>query len=362
MHITLIAGTRPNFVKIAPIIHEILRRKRLGVDVEYSLIHTGQHYDTRLTDLFFEELNIPEPTVNLGIGSGSQALQTGSMMTGIEAYLLQHPTDLVLVVGDVNSTLAATLSAKKLNIPVAHVEAGIRSHDSSMPEEINRKIVDSICDFYFTTSETATKNLQLEGKKSDSIFFVGNVMIDTLLQNLPHIKDNKTLSRLNLSSKNYFILTIHRPSNVDNKDKLVTVLQNISEQLKDYTIVFPIHPRTESILKETNFKASNIQVIQPLGYLDFISLVNSSKGIITDSGGITEEASIMNIPCITLRSNTERPETCEFGTNVLVGNDVNLLNKSIQKILENNWKQAQPIDKWDGKAAERIVEVLRKMF
>jgi UDP-N-acetylglucosamine 2-epimerase (non-hydrolysing) len=358
MHITLIAGTRPNFVKIAPIIHEILRRKRLGADVEYSLIHTGQHYDTRLTDLFFEELNIPEPTVNLGIGSGSQALQTGSMMTGIEAFLLQNPTDLVLVVGDVNSTLAATLSAKKLNIPVAHVEAGIRSRDTSMPEEINRMIVDAICDMYFTTTEAASSTLVHEGKHIDSIHFVGNVMIDTLLRFSRSAANEELLNTYNLKAKDYLLLTLHRPSNVDDTLYVKKLLTHLSEQAKGQTILFPVHPRTSKILATLDLKCPNLQIVPALGYLDFICLLKSSLGIITDSGGITEEATVLNIPCMTLRTSTERPETCTLGTNVLVGTDFNLMSEGMRSMQNRTWKQSNPIPLWDGRAAERIMDVL----
>lgn len=358
MHITLIAGTRPNFVKISPIIHAILKQKKEGRAIEYRLVHTGQHYDNAMSASFFQELNIPDPAINLEVGSGSQAEQTAAIMIGFEKELLKNPTDLVLVVGDVTSTMACAIVAKKMNLRLAHVEGGIRSFDSTMPEEINRMLTDSITDYFFTTSEFANKNLLAEGHKKENIFFVGNVMIDTLQSMLPKFKKSELFEKNKLQKKKYLVLTLHRPGNVDNAENLEKILKTITENSKDYQIVFPIHPRTSNILKTNSIQIDQLITAAPMSYLEFNYLVQNSFAVITDSGGITEESTVMGIPCLTLRDNTERPETCTVGTNELVGSDPEKLKPALDKLFSGNWKKGGIPELWDGKAAERIVNHL----
>lgn len=361
MKITLVAGARPNFIKIAPIIAELNRIKALGKDINYRLVHTGQHYDDAMSGQFFRDLEIPLPDVNLNCGGGSQAEQTAQILIAFEKELIENPTDLVLVVGDVTSTMACSITAKKLNTKVAHVEAGIRSGDMKMPEEINRIVTDSISDYFFTTSQLAGQNLLQIGKSQQQIFFVGNVMIDTLLKFKPKFKAPQVYNQHKLTDRKYLVLTLHRPSNVDEADALKRQLDFICEQARNFPIVFPIHPRTQQQLELTSLP-KNLIITSPLGYLEFNYLIQNSLGVLTDSGGITEETSIMNIPCITLRENTERPETIEFGTNVLVGKDLEKLKYYMQKLLSNQWKQSQGIELWDGKAAERIIKVITNTF
>jgi UDP-N-acetylglucosamine 2-epimerase (non-hydrolysing) len=362
MKIIIVAGARPNFMKIAPIIHEIEKRQKLNASISYQLVHTGQHYDKNLSDTFFEELNIPPPHINLNVHSGSQAEQTGAIMLGFEKVLQEHATDLVLVVGDVTSTMACTIVAKKAHVDVAHVEAGIRSGDLKMPEEINRMVTDSITDYFFTTSEVANSNLKHSGVSEKNIFFVGNVMIDTLLNNLPRLKKPSVWDELSISEKNYYVLTLHRPSNVDSLAAFSALLKLIVKKAKGAPIIFPVHPRTKKILEKADLTFNNLHYIDPLGYLSFIYLVKNAKAVFTDSGGITEEASILNVPCITFRDSTERPETCELGTNMLVGNDLEAINKAFHLLDTNQWKQAEPIHLWDGKASERIVDQLLLLY
>lgn len=362
MKITIVAGARPNFIKIAPIIHEIKKRKKEGEPISYRLVHTGQHYDKNLSDTFFEELNIPDPDINLNVQSGSQAEQTGAIMQGFEKDLQNNPTDLVLVVGDVTSTMACTIVAKKAHIKVAHVEAGIRSGDMKMPEEINRIVTDSITDYFFTTSKLATSTLLSKGVLNENIFFVGNVMIDTLMKNLPLLKKPTIWNQLSLQKKKYFVLTLHRPSNVDSLDSFSELLKLIVEKSEGIPIVFPVHPRTRKILTDAELTFDNLHYISPLGYRSFIYLIQQSKGVFTDSGGITEEASILNIPCITFRDSTERPETCELGTNMLVGNDSNKINTAFELLFSSQWKKGQPIPLWDGNASERIISHILKLY
>ncbi|MCH2489915.1 MAG: UDP-N-acetylglucosamine 2-epimerase (non-hydrolyzing) [Flavobacteriales bacterium] len=356
MKITLVAGARPNFMKIAPIIHEIERRQQQGVSLSYRLIHTGQHYDKNLSDTFFEELNIPKPNDNLDVKSGSQAAQTGAIMVGFEKELAAHPCDLVLVVGDVTSTMACTIVAKKAHIPVTHVEAGIRSGDMKMPEEINRIVTDSITDYFFTTSQQASDHLKSIGKPTTHIFFVGNVMIDTLLHNLNRLQQPSFWDELKLSKNKYFVLTLHRPSNVDGLTRFTALLSQIMEHAKGAAVVFPVHPRTQKILQDADLSFPNLHYVSPQGYLSFIYLVKHAKAVLTDSGGITEEASVLNIPCITFRDSTERPETCELGTNMLVGNDPKKIDTAFELLASGNWPKSQHIPKWDGKAAKRILD------
>lgn len=354
MKITLIAGARPNFMKIAPIIHAIEKEKSL----QYRLVHTGQHYDQKMSDTFFEELGIPEPHANLGAGGGTQAEQTAAIMISFEKELMENPVNLVLVVGDVTSTLACSIVAKKMNIKVAHVEAGIRSFDLSMPEEINRMVTDSITDYFFTTSTFANKNLKDAGITDNRIFFVGNVMIDTLLKNMPKFKAPAFFSEKGLSSGNYFVMTLHRPANVDEGAKLKNLIDEIVANANGLPVIFPIHPRTAKIFKDLGISAPNLFIVDPLGYHEFNYLVKNAKAVITDSGGITEETTVMGIPCLTLRDNTERPETCMVGTNELIGTNPDNISPNMQKIMTGEWKKGGIPELWDGKAAERIVEHL----
>ena len=356
--ITLIAGARPNFMKIAPIIHAIKKAQRNGHNIDYRLVHTGQHYDRRMSETFFDELDIPKPDINLGCGGGTQAEQTAAIMVAFERDLQANPTDLVMVVGDVTSTMACSIVAKKLCVQVAHVEAGIRSHDLSMPEEINRMVTDSITDFFFTTSEVANNNLRNLGISNERIFFVGNVMIDTLLANLSRLRKPAEFDDLRLESKRYIVLTMHRPANVDEADKLKQTMNEIVSNVQGLPIVFPIHPRTAKIFRELGIEADNLKVIEPQGYLEFNYLVKHSMAVITDSGGITEETTVMHVPCLTLRSNTERPETCTVGTNMLVGTNPENIRPALEKLFASEWPFGDIPEKWDGKAAERIVSVL----
>jgi len=360
-HITLIAAVRPNFMKIAPIIHAIHEVQKQGVDLKYRLVHTGQHYDKKMSGSFFEQLQIPEPHVNLESGGGTQAEQTANVMVRFEQELLANPTDLVLVVGDVNSTMACSITAKKLNITVAHVEAGIRSGDLSMPEEINRLLTDAITDLFFTTSELANSNLRNSGVSEDKIFFVGNTMIDTLLKQRSNFKAPAIWDNLKLTKNNYIVLTLHRPANVDEASQLKGMLDEIVANTKELPLVFPVHPRTAKILKELNVSHQRLHMIEPLGYLEFNYLVEKAKAVITDSGGITEEASVMNVPCLTLRDNTERPETITLGTNELVGTNPANIKPFLDRLFSGNWKKGNDIPMWDGKTAQRIITSLTEL-
>lgn len=360
MKITIIAGARPNFIKIAPLIKAIQKKQSEGAIVSFRLVHTGQHYDKNLSDTFFEELNIPHPNANLEVKSGSQAEQTGAIMIAFEKELQQNPCDLVLVVGDVNSTMACAIVAKKQNIKVAHVEAGIRSGDLTMPEEINRIVTDSITDYFFTTSTSASENLLKNGVEPCNIHFVGNVMIDTLYQNLERISPPSFWSDFDLQSENYIILTLHRPSNVDEEQSLIHLLEGIDKMVGGKKIIFPIHPRTKAILGETNLNLKNILFVEPQGYLNFMFLIKNSFAVITDSGGISEETTVLGIPCFTMRTTTERPETIAIGTNHLVGISVENLTLEFTKFLKNGLsKKGIPV-LWDGKASERIITILLK--
>lgn len=358
MKITIVAGARPNFIKIAPIIKAIEKKQNEGATIFFRLVHTGQHYDKNLSDTFFEELNIPKPNSNLEVKSGSQAEQTGAIMVAFEKELLQNPCDLVLVVGDVNSTMACAIVAKKQNIKVAHVEAGIRSGDSTMPEEINRIVTDSITDYFFTTSTSASENLLKYGVEETNIHFVGNVMIDTLYQNLNRIFEPIFWNEYQLQTGNYIILTLHRPSNVDEEQSLIQLLQGIDALAGDKKVIFPIHPRTKAILGEINLELKNILFVEPQGYLNFMFLIKNSFAVITDSGGISEETTVLGIPCFTMRNNTERPETQSIGTNTLVGTSIENLEKLFGEFLENGRQKAGIPELWDGKASERIIDIL----
>lgn len=362
MKITIVAGARPNFMKIAPIIEAIQEKKREGFDINFRLVHTGQHYDKNLSDTFFRELNIPFPDTNLDVKSGSQAEQTAAIMIGFEKELAKNPCDLVMVVGDVTSTMACTIVAKKALVDVAHIEAGIRSGDMSMPEEINRIVTDSITDYFFTTSTYANDNLKQLGISKNNIFFVGNVMIDTLLKNIPRLTKPKFWDNLNLKEKKYLVMTLHRPSNVDEEQQLKKLIQQIVKLGSDYQIIFPVHPRTKKLLEQLNLNFINLHYVDPLGYLEFNYLVKNAFAVLTDSGGITEETTVMNVPCITLRNSTERPETCEIGTNILVGNSASKIEAAFNTLLSGAWKQGKTPELWDGNAAKRIVNTIVEIY
>ena len=316
----LIVGARPNFMKIAPIIREIERRSTQGENIKYRLVHTGQHYDRSMSGSFFEELGIPEPHVNLNVGSGTQAEQTAGIMLGYEKLLMQQKPDLCIVVGDVTSTMACAIAAKKLLVPVAHIEGGIRSGDMTMPEEINRIVTDSITDYFFTTSETANTNLRRYGVGDDRIFFVGNTMIDTLLYARTRFRQPALWEELTLREKGYIVLTLHRPNNVDDPANLRRLLNEIINSSNGLPVIFPVHPRTRKVIDSfTTTLSPSVFLAEPLGYLEFNYLVERSLAVITDSGGITEETTVMGVPCMTLRDSTERPETVTMGTNELLG-------------------------------------------
>jgi len=408
MKITLIAGARPNFMKIAPIIKAIKahnglvdeRISGLGKKISYRLVHTGQHYDKNMSDTFFEELRIPAPDVNLGCGGGTQAEQTAHIMVAFEKELLEHPTDVVLVVGDVTSTMACSIVAKKLNTKVCHVEAGIRSWDLTMPEEINRMVTDSLADYMFTTSEVANRNLARMGaslmndgmseakplndangvlpedkyayeRVPQKVWHVGNVMIDTLLANRARFRKPEVWDELGLKEKEFVVMTMHRPANVDEENHLRAMMEQIIDNVHGLPVIFPIHPRTAKILKELMSEGMNeltieerfpnLHIVEPMGYLEFNYLVERAKAVVTDSGGITEETTVMGVPCITLRDNTERPETCTVGTNVLIGTKPEAIKPALDKLFAGEWKKGAIPELWDGHAAERIIAILANL-
>jgi len=363
MLIDIIAGARPNFIKIAPIIAAIEVRSRTGVDIHYRLVHTGQHYDKKMSGDFFEQLNIPAPHYNLEVGSGTQAEQAGKIMIGYERLLLEKPCDLCIVVGDVTSTMACAIAAKKVNnIKVAHVEGGIRSGDWTMPEEINRIVTDAITDYFFTTSTIANKNLSKAGVAYDRIFFVGNTMIDTLYKQMPRFQRPVFWDKYNLEEKGYIVMTLHRPNNVDDAATLRELVTEIVSASQGLPVIFPVHPRTAKILEATGVDAPNLYAIDPLGYLEFNYLVKNARAVITDSGGITEEATVMGVPCMTLRNSTERPETCTVGTNELLGTDPKGIAPAFEKLFSGQWKKGSIPELWDGKTAERIIAHIAEIF
>ena len=369
MKIDLIAGARPNFMKIAPIIDAIHKAQSLGKNIQYRLIHTGQHYDKNMSESFFEQLGIPEPDINLGAGGGTQAEQTAAIMVGYEKILMQERTDLCLVVGDVTSTMACSIVAQKLHVKVAHVEAGIRSGDWTMPEEINRMVTDSITNYFFTTTEIANQSLRNIGISDERIYWVGNTMIDTLLKHRARFKKPAVWDEIGLHEGKYFVITLHRPANVDEEDKFKELLEEIITSSQGLPIIFPVHPRTAKIINtvlganaNANAKVTNLHMIEPLGYLEFNYLVERSKAVITDSGGITEETTVMGIPCMTLRDNTERPETISIGTNELIGTNPKAIKPAMKILFEGNWKKGSIPELWDGKTAERIVDILLNLL
>ena len=357
-----VVGARPNFMKIAPLMAELNRRSE---DFEFTLVHTGQHYDRKMNDVFFSELGIPEPDFHLGIGSGTHAEQTAGVMVAFERFLTDNPHHLVLVVGDVNSTLAASLVAAKMHIPVAHVEAGLRSGDRRMPEEINRIVTDSLSDILFTTSTLADRNLLAEGVDSSRISLVGNIMIDTLIANLEKAGRLDTVADLGLSSGRFGLVTLHRPALVDDREKLEDVLRTLADISNKLPIVFPVHPRTEKKIEEFGLEKifaghDSFKRMAPLGYLDFLALMSSSALVISDSGGIQEETTYLKIPCLTLRENTERPETIELGTNTLLGFDTEKLHSCADELIAGRGKKGEELEYWDGKVSQRIAEELKK--
>ena len=361
MKILHIAGARPNFVKIA----SIIKACNQNPDIDSFLVHTGQHYSTNMSKAFFDELEIPQPDINLEVGSGSHAQQTAAIMKCFEPVLLEYKPDAVLVVGDVNSTVACVLVAAKLGIKTIHVEAGLRSFDRSMPEEINRIVTDSICDILFVTEPSAVENLKKEGVSESKIHFVGNVMIDTLLSNKAKAEKSDILNKLNLSDNEYAVITLHRPSNVDNHEVFSGIIGAFEEIQKDIKMVFPIHPRTLKNLQANGLAnrlniLNNMKIIDPLGYLDFLKLMSNSKIVLTDSGGMQEEATILGIPCLTIRENTERPVTITDGTNRLVGTKANNIITGYKESLSQSNNKVPEL--WDGHAAERIVNVLHKVI
>lgn len=355
---TIVVGARPNFIKVAPIINAIHKFNGNDNIIDYRIVHTGQHYDPLMSDTFFEQLNIPKPHTNLGCCGESHAALTANIMINFEKELIQNRPNIVLVVGDVTSTMACTITAKKLCIDVVHVEAGIRSGDMTMPEEINRIVTDSICNHYFTTTSQAQYNLNFNHVNKENIHFVGNVMIDSLIHHIDKIRKPIFFDKNQLNPKKYFLLTLHRPANVDDPEKLVHIINTITNELGDHTIIFPVHPRTRKNISSNINNNKNIILVDPQGYLEFIYLIKHAKGIITDSGGITEEATFLNIPCITLRNSTERPETVELGTNELVGDDLSKLSEYLQRIIANHWKKGSVPELWDGHSAERIIDIL----
>lgn len=362
MLIDIIAGARPNFIKIASIINAIEEAQRKGSNIEYRLVHTGQHYGASMSDNFFKDLQIPQPHINLEVGSASPATQAGMMMIGYEKVLAEKKADLTLVVGDVTSTMACAITAKKMGVKVAHLEAGLRSFDMSMPEEINRMVTDSISDYFFTTSVTAGENLKNAGIEEERIFFVGNTMIDTLLRFEQHFREPEAWGNLGLAKKKYLVLTLHRPGNVDDIVKLKRLIEHIDANIYSMPVVFPLHPRTATRLESSSLNTQNINITGPLGYLEFNYLVQNAMAVITDSGGVSEETTVLNIPCLTIRSNTERPETVEVGTNELVGESLDALSAALKMLFSGNWKAGKIPELWDGMAGTRTVAILEHLL
>jgi UDP-N-acetylglucosamine 2-epimerase (non-hydrolysing) len=360
--VDIIAGARPNFMKVAPIIRALEARRAAGGRLRYRLVHTGQHYDARMSGDFFAQLGIPEPDVNLEAGSGTQAEQTAAIMVRYEKLLLESPSRVCLVVGDVTSTMACAIAAQKLRIPVAHVEAGIRSGDWGMPEEINRMVTDAITNWFFTTSQSAGDNLRRAGVGDERIFFVGNTMIDTLLANMERLRPPPFRDTLGLAAGGYFVVTLHRPSNVDAAASFERLLRAIGEGARGLPVVFPVHPRTAKTLEAIPGLPPSIRFVEPQPYLEFNWLVRNAKAVITDSGGITEETTVMGVPCMTLRDTTERPETVSVGTNEILGTDPAALSDALERLFAGRWKKGGIPDKWDGRTGERIAAALEGLL
>jgi len=359
MKIINVAGARPNFMKIAPLMEAYQARPEL----EPLLVHTGQHYDERMSDLFFRQLGIPEPDVNLEVGSASHAAQTARIMKAFEPVVLKEKPDAVLVVGDVNSTIACGLVAVKLGVRLVHVEAGLRSFDRAMPEEINRRLTDAISDLLFCTEQSGVDNLRNEGAPDESVFLVGNVMIDTLLKNRAKAEASGILDELGLQPGGYASLTLHRPSNVDDPAVFARILDALEVIQRDLPIAFPIHPRTRKNLPKLGLAPrveamKNLRLLDPIGYLDFLKLMSSSKLVLTDSGGIQEETTILKVPCLTLRENTERPITVDVGSNQIVGTDPQRILEAYRRTMDGRGRPPRTPPLWDGHAAERIADIL----
>jgi len=367
--IWLVAGARPNFMKVAPIIHVLTERAEndlaLGFNLQVSIVHTGQHYDENMSEVFFRDLGIPPPELHLEVGSGSHAEQTARIMVAFEKALLEGRPDLVVVVGDVNSTLACSLTARKLGIRVAHVEAGLRSFDMEMPEEINRKLTDAISDLLFVTEESGMRNLLREGVSPEKVFMVGNVMIDTLVRNLKRLEDGSFVpsSRVKEYCKGktrYAVLTLHRPSNVDRRERLSEVWSAISELARGIPVLFPVHPRTRERMKTFGLVGEGVTLLDPVGYMDMLYAVKGATLVLTDSGGLQEETTALGVPCVTIRENTERPVTVDLGTNHLAGTKAEKILSIARGILSGNRKKGAIPPLWDGKASERIADILLK--
>jgi len=362
MKIFLIAGARPNFMKIAPIARAFDKHSQIN----YKIVHTGQHYDKNMSDIFFEELGIRQPDYHLGAGGGTHAQQTAKIMIGFEEICENDRPNLVIVVGDVNSTLACSIVAKKMHIKVAHVEAGLRSFDLSMPEEINRMVTDSISDLFFITEAQGMTNLLKEGKSPESLHFVGHVMIDNLFYQLEKLKEIDTARfptfQFKKTQKAYGVVTLHRPSNVDNKQSLETIFETLTQISKTLPLIFPIHPRTRKNMEAFNITpGSNIELTEPLSYMEFLNLWKDAEFALTDSGGLQEETTALGIPCLTIRNNTERPITVTQGTNELMGTSREKILGSFKKIMNNDWKTGQRPKLWDGNTAERIVALIFRL-
>ena len=358
-----IVGARPNLPKIAPLMHEMQRHS----EIEPILVHTGQHYDEKLSDIFFRQMGIPAPHVNLEVGSGSHASQTAEILKRVEPVLVERKPDLVLVVGDVNSTIAVSLAAVKLGIRVAHVEAGLRSFDRTMPEEINRVLTDALADYLFVTEEDAVANLLKEGRPRESIFMVGNVMIDSLRHFLPIAQQSAIGDELGLKNgagwRRFGVLTLHRPSNVDSTEKLSQLLGAIDAVAAEVPVIFPVHPRTQQRLTQGGIQHHpQLRLVSPVGYLDFLCLLSKAALVLTDSGGIQEETTALGVPCLTLRENTERPVTISEGTNLLVGTDPAKIVAAARDTLAGKSKAGRVPPMWDGHAAKRIVEILLRVI
>lgn len=353
LHIGCVVGARPNFMKMAPLVEEMRRRA-----ISHVLIHTGQHYSPEMSQSFFDELEMPRPDVNLEVGAGTQTQQTAEIMRRIEPVLLEQKPDVLVVVGDVNSTLAAALTAVKLGIRIAHVEAGLRSFDRGMPEEINRILTDSISDYLFVTEPSGVENLLREGVARERIHHVGNVMIDTLLRFREKAAASDVLERLNVTAKGYVVATLHRPSNVDEPEKLNALMDVLSQIARTLPVVFPVHPRTRQRLADVGYNDGNVTLSGPLGYLDFLRLTSQARLVVTDSGGIQEETTILQVPCLTLRENTERPITITQGTNRLVGVEPAAILAAAEEALHGENHSGRVPDLWDGKASSRILDVI----
>ena len=358
--IVLVVGARPNFMKAAPLIKKLHENK---TKFETILIHTGQHYDRKLSELFFEQLQMPKPDFYLGVGSGSQAVQTAKIMVEIERSFTDIQPDLVVVFGDINSTMAAAIVAAKMCIKIAHVEAGLRSFDKTMPEEINRIITDRLSDYLFVTEQSGLDNLKNEGVPDEKIFFTGNIMIDSLVSNLEQAQDSDILEQLKIESGKYATVTLHRPSNVDDSETLAGLFKVLSSVSKKMPVVFPCHPRTKNRIEEyglmNDIPGDNIRMIEPLGYLDFLKLQSSSRIVLTDSGGIQEETTYLGIPCVTMRENTERPVTVDIGSNILCGSDPSRILDVTNEILSGTEKDCDIPQLWDGQTAGRIVDIMK---